>query len=297
MGSAIIYKYFYVLMKVPKQLCLEENKLISAIKDIWYAVTSPEKYRDFMNYKRRTIVLYVFVLTLITGFVNFGVPAIRFIGAGGFETILQEEIPDFSASTEGGFWIEEPIEIDEYNFLIKADSSVIREDITDLDGQFASYDYVVIVDKEQIYLSVPGMQEIIARFDELPGFELTKATVMEYIPMMNLCAAWMFVLALLIDFGYYFIMAAIISWLSGVIASFMRVKLGNMRLFKMSIYAWTFSYILLFLQTMTGKIVPNYNLFGYIITLGYMYFAIKDYKEYGMEELPPEEFGGREDNL
>lgn len=271
--------------------------MIRVIKDIWYAVTSPEKYRDFMNYKRRTIVLYVLVLTLITGIINFGVPAVEFMSNGGFERILEEGIPDFSASAENGFWIEEPIEIDEYNFLIKADSSVVREDITDLDGQFGSYDYVVIVDKEQIYLSVPGMQEIVARFDEMPGFELTKATIMDYIPMLYMSVIWMFLLALLIDFAYYFVMAAVAAWMAGVIASFMRVKLGSMRLFKMSIYAWTFAYFLLFIQTMIGKIIPNYTLFGYIITLGYMYFAIKDYKEYGMEELPPEEFGGREDNL
>ena len=43
--------------------------------------------------------------------------------------------------------------------------------------------------------------------------------------------------------------------------------------------------------------VPNFTFFSYVITLGYMYFAIKDFKEYAMEELPPEGFGGREDNL
>lgn len=297
MGSAIIYEYFYVLMKVPEQLCLEENKLIRAIKDIWYAISSPEKYRDFMNYKRKTIAFYVLVLTLITSCINFGIPAVQFVAAGGFERILEEGIPEFSASTENGFWIEEPIEIDEYNFLIKADSNVVREDITDLDGQFASYSYVVVVDKEQIHVSAPGMQEITARFDEIPNFQMTKQDIMDYIPTFYMVSVLMFLFGMLIDFAYYFVIAAVITWIAGVIASFMRVKLGSMRLFKMSIYAWTLPYILLFIQTVTGRFVPNYNLFGYIIALGYMYFAIKDYKEYGMEELPPEEFGGREDNL
>lgn len=271
--------------------------MIRAIKDIWYAISSPEKYRDFMNYKRKTIALYVLVLTLITSCINFGIPAVQFVAAGGFERILEEGIPEFSASTENGFWIEEPIEIDEYNFLIKADSNVVREDITDLDGQFASYSYVVVVDKEQIHVSAPGMQEITARFDEIPNFQLTKQDIIDYIPTFYMVSILMFLFGMLIDFAYYFVIAAVITWIAGVIASFMRVKLGSMRLFKMSIYAWTLPYILLFIQTVTGKIVPNYNLFGYIIALGYMYFAIKDYKEYGMEELPPEEFGGREDNL
>ena len=271
--------------------------MIRTIKDIWSAITSPEKYREFMNYKRGTIALYVFVLTLVTGIINFAAPAIDFMSNGGFEGILGEGIPEFSASAEEGFWIEEPIEIDEYNFLIKADSSVVREDITDVDGQFGSYDYVVIVDQEKIYLSVPGMQEIVARFDEMPGFELSKATIMDYIPVFYLYAIGMFLIALLIDFAYYFVMAAVVAWMAGVLASFMKVKLGTAKIFKMSIYAWTFAYFLLFIQTMIGKVIPNYTLFGYIITLGYMFFAIKDYKEYGMEELPPEEFGGREDNL
>lgn len=268
-----------------------------AIKDIWYAITSPEKYRDFMDYKRRTIILYVLILSLITGFINFGIPALQFMAAGGYRTVLEEGIPEFKASSEEGFWIEEPVEIDEYNFLIKANSDVVREDITDLDGQFGSYEYVIMVDKEQIHMSVPGMQEITARFDEMPGFSLSKADIMEYIPMLYGTSVLMLAMGLLIDFAYYFVMAAVTAWMAGVIASFMKVKLGTMRLFKMSVYAWTLPYILMFVQQITGKFIPNYNFFGYVITLGYMYFAIKEYKESGIEELPPEEFGGREDNL
>ena len=209
--------------------------MIRSIKDIWYAVSSPEKYRDFMNYKRKTIALYVFVLSLITSAINFGIPAMEFMSAGGFETLLEEGIPDFTASTEDGFWIEEPIEIDEYNFLIKADSGIVREDITDLDGKFASYEYVVLVDKEQIHISTPGTQEITARFDEIPNFELSKDDIMEYIPTFYLVSIMMFLFGILIDFAYYFVMAAVVSWMAGILASFMRVKLGNMRLFKMAI--------------------------------------------------------------
>ena len=271
--------------------------MINAIKDIWYAISSPEKYRDFMNYKKRNLLLYVFVLVFAAGLVIMGVPAVQFMSNGGFETLLEEGIPDFTASSENGFWIEEPIEIDEYNFLIKADSDVVREDITDLNGQYGSYEYVIMVDKEQIHVSAPGMQEITARFDEMPGFSFTKEDILGYIPVMYMAAIWVFVLSLLIDFGYYFLVAAVISWMAGVIASFMRVRLGNVRLFKMAVYAGTLSYILLFVQTVTGKMVPNFTFFSYVITLGYMYFAIKEYKEAGIEELPPEEFGGREDNL
>ena len=65
----------------------------------------------------------------------------------------------------------------------------------------------------------------------------------------------------------------------------------------MAVYAGTLSYILLFVQTVIGKTVPNFTFFSYVITLGYMYFAIKDFKAYAMEELPPEGFGGRADNL
>ena len=271
--------------------------MISTIKDIWYAISSPEKYRDFMDYKKRNLLLYVFVLVFAAGIVIMGVPAVQFMSNGGFETLLEEGIPDFTASSENGFWIEEPIEIDEYNFLIKADSDVVREDITDLNGQYGSYEYVIMVDKEQIHVSAPGMQEITARFDEMPGFSLTKEDILGYIPVMYMAAIWVFVLSLLIDFGYYFLVAVIITWIAGVIASFMNVRLEKARLYKMSVYAGTLSYILLFVQTVTGKMVPNFTFFSYVITLGYMYFAIKEYKEAGIEELPPEEFGGREDNL
>jgi hypothetical protein len=276
---------------------LEVDELINTIKDIWYALTSPESYRDFMNYKRRTIFLYVFVLTFAASIIIYGIPAAQFMANGGFETLVETGIPEFSASSEEGFWIEEPIEIDEYNFLIKADSNVVRDDITDLDGQYGSYEYVVMVDKEQIHIDVPGIQDYAARFDEMQEFHFSKDDVRKYIPVMYLGSIWTFVLGILVDFGYYFVVSAMVSWMAGLIASFMKVRLGNKRLFKMAVYAGTLSYILLFIQTVIGKTVPNFTFFSYVITLGYMYFAIKDFKEYAMEELPPEGFGGREDNL
>lgn len=277
-----------------EQLPLEENKLIRAIKDIGYAITSPESYRDFMNYRKRNLLLYVFILVFASGIVTMGIPAAQFLAAGGFEAILEEEIPNFTVSAENGFWIEKPVEIDEYNFLIKADSDVVREDITDLNGQYGSYDYVIMVDKEQIYLKNSGMQEITARFDEMPGFSFAKAELLEYVPVMYMTALWVFVLLFLIDYAYYFLTAFVVSWGAGVIAAFMKIRLGNAKLFKMSVYSGTLSYILAMVQGAIGKSIPNFSFFSLIISIGYMYFAIKEYKESGIEELPPEQFGNRE---
>lgn len=271
--------------------------MIKAVKDIWYALTSPEKYRDFMKYKNRNMFLHVFILVFAASIVVFGLPAAEFMSEGGFEVLLEEEIPEFTASSENGFWIEEPVEIDEFNFIVRADSNEVKEDITDLNGQYGVYDYVFVVDKEQIHISMSGMQEMTARFDEMPGFSFTKADLMEYIPVMYMACVWAFVFAVLMDFAYYFVAALIVSWIAGIIASFMRVRIKKPQMLRMAVYAGTLSYILLFVQTITGKLVPNYTFFSYVITLGYMYFAIKDFKEFAMEELPPEEFGGREDNL
>lgn len=271
--------------------------MINTIKDIWYALTSPEKYRDFMNYKKRNLLLYVLVLVMFSGIITLGIPAVRFMADGGFGTILEETIPNFTASSENGFWIEEPIEIDEYNFLIKANSDIVYEDITDLNGQFGSYEYVIMVDREQIYLKTPGMQDITARFDEMTGFSFSKADILAYIPVMYMAALWVFVLMFLIDYGYYFLSALAVSWGAGVIASFMSLRLGFGKLFKMAVYAGTLSYILALVQNVIGKTIPNYSFFSLIISTGYMFFAIKDYKDSGIEELPPENAGGREDKF
>ena len=83
-------------------------------------------------------------------------------------------------------------------------------------------------------MSVPGVQEVTARFDEMPGFSFTIEDILNYVPVMYMACIWACVLGILIDFGYYFIIAAVISWMAGVIASFMRVRLGNKRLFKKS---------------------------------------------------------------
>lgn len=266
-----------------------------AIKDIWYALTSPEKYRDFMNYKTRNLLLYVLVLVLFSGVFSMGIPAARFLADGGFRTLLEENIPQFRVDAENGFWIEEPIEIDEYNFLIKADSDVVREDITDLDGQYGSYDYVIMVDKEQIYIKNPSMTDITARFEDMGEWSFTKEDVMSYIPVMYVAAIWAYVLVLLIDFGYYFLTAFVVSWGCGVIAAFMKVRIDGKKMFKMAVYAGTFSYLLTLAQGIIGKSIPNFSFFSLIISSGYMFFAIREYRDNGVEELPEEQFENRED--
>lgn len=268
--------------------------MIKSIKDIWYAITSPESYREFMNYKKGTILLYVLVLTFISGIIATGIPAVQFMASGGFKAALEEGIPEFTASTEDGFWIEEPLEIDEYNFLIKANSDVVYDDITDLNGQYGSYEYVIIADKEQIHMKTPGREEITARFDEMPDFSFSKHDVMSYIPVMYLSAIVVFIILVLSDFGYYLINAFVVSWGSGVIASFMKLRIGNKRLFKMAVYAGTFSYLLSLVFMIMGKSIPNFSFFSLLISTGYMFFALKEYKESGIEELPPEQFGNRE---
>ncbi len=267
------------------------------IKDLWYAISSPEKYRDFMTYKRKKVYGYVLVLILVAGIINFGIPGISFLASGGYERVFNESIPNFTASSEDGFWIEEPIEIDEYEFLIKADSNVVKEDITDVNGQYGSYSYVVVVDKEQLHISAPGMEEITARFDEMEGFSLTKEDILKYVPVAYGVSILFIVFGMLFDFIYYLAMAAVAAMLAGMIASFMKVKIPRREMFHMAVYAWTLSYLLVFAQQLTGIYVPNFTLFSYVITLGYLYFAMKEIKENGMEELPPEAFGGREDNL
>lgn len=265
------------------------------VKDFLYALTSPEKYRDFMNYRMKRLVLYVFTLTILSQVILIGPMAVRFMAYGGFEALLTEAIPEFRASSEEGFWIEEPINIDEYNVLVRASSDEVKEDITDIDGEYGSYDYVIMVDQEQIYVKSPGMQEIAARFDEMPGFSVTKQDIIDYTPILYVAAVWVIVLSILLNTISYFFVAVVVSIFAGLIASFMGVRLGNRRLFKMAVYGGTASFLIEFAQTMFGFTIPNYTIFSYIITLGYLYFAIKDYKDSGIEELPPEQFGDREE--
>jgi len=264
---------------------------MKTLKNIWYALTSPEAYRDFMNYKIRNLLFYVFVLVFASSIITMGVPAAQFMASGGFGRILEEEIPEFHASSENGFWIEKPVEIDEYNFLIKANSDVVREDISDLNGQYGSYEFVIMVDKEQIYVKAPGMQELSARFDEMPGFSFSKEDILAYTPVMYMTVVWVVVLSFLIDYGYYFLSAFVVSFGSGVLASFMKVRLGSKKLFRMSVYAGTLSYLLGVVQVLTGKTIPSFSFFSLIISTGYMYFAIRDYRDSGIEELPPDQFG------
>lgn len=253
-------------------------KLKRTLRDIWYAVSRPDAYREFMNTRKRNLIFHVLTLTLISCLLTMVLPAAKFMSAGGLDRLLNEEVPDFKISEEG-FWIEKPVEIDEYNFLIRANSDIVKEDIEDLDGQYGSYDYVIVADREQLYMKTPGMQDISARFSDLKGLSFTKADMISYVPVMYMIYLWVFVLIVLIDFGYYFIIALATSWIGGVIASFMKLRIGGKALFKMAVYAETTTYLLGIAQGVIGKGIPNFEFFGHLISLGYMYFALKEYKD------------------
>lgn len=270
--------------------------MINTIKDLWYALTSPEKYRDFMNYKTGKLLLYVLVLIIFSSIFTMGIPSVQFMTNGGIQKIVDEQVPEFKLSNEG-FWIEHPVEIDEYNYLIKANSDIVYEDITDINGAYGTYDCIIAVDKEQIYMKSPNAPEVVARFDQMNDFTFTKKDFKNYIPVMYMAIACVMVLSFLIDYAYYFITAFVVSWGAGVFTSFMKVKINGKKLFKMAVYAGTLSYVLQTIQVLIGKYIPNFSMFSLIISTGYMYFAIKDYRDHGIEELPPEPTGNydRED--
>lgn len=248
------------------------------LRDLWYAVARPDAYREFMNYRKRNIIFHVLTLILISFLLTMALPAAKFMSTGGFGRILEEKVPDFKV-TEEGFWIEEPVEIDEYNVLIKANSDVVKEDIQDIDGQYGSYEYVIMVDKEQIYMKTAGMQELTIRFDQMQDISFTKDDMISFVPVMYIVYIWVFLFACLVDFGFYFLSAFVSAWVAGMIASFMKLRLGGARIFKMSVYAGTLTYFLGLLQAVSGKFIPNFSFFGYLITLGYLYFAMKEYKD------------------
>lgn len=257
-------------------------KLKRTFRDLWYAVSRPDAYREFMNYRKRNIIGHVLLLIILSFVLTMLFPAASFIASGGFERILKEDLPDFKVS-EQGFWIEEPIEIDEYNILINANSDVVRNDIHDLNGQYGTYDNVIIADKEQIYIKTPAMPEITVRFSDMEPFTFTKETMSSYIPVLYLVYIWIFFLSSLINFGFYFLTALATSWIAGVIASFMRLRIGGVPLFKMSVYAGTAAFllnlVLALVRSYTQTVINVPDFFGYLITLGYMYFALKDLRD------------------
>lgn len=265
--------------------------MIKGLKNVWYSITSPEKYREFMNHKLRHLFLHVIILVLISAFFTAIIPALKFLSTGGFGKMINEEIPEFHLSSDQGFWIAEPVLIDEYNVYIEANSDLIKEDIRDFSGSFGSYDYVIIVDQQKLYMKMSDTQEFIVHFDELQDKEFTKKDFLSVIPVMYVVVVLVFLIATLVDFGYYFMVAFVTSWFAGIIASFMNIRLGGKKIYYMTIYAGTTSYFVGMLQMFfMGETIKNYTFFSMVITLGYLYFALKDYKENCMEEIPPREF-------
>ena len=125
-------------------------------------------------------------------------------------------------------------------------------------------------------------------------FSFSKENLLSYTPLLYAVAITVIVMILVVDYAGYFLTALMIAWFAGIMSIFLRIRFGMGKLYKMAIYAGTLSYILTTVQTVIGKSIPNFSFFSLIISMGYMYFAMKDYKESGIEQSTPEQFGNRE---
>lgn len=246
------------------------------LRDIGYAVAKIDAYREFMNYRVRNIVFHVLTLVLVSMLVTIAPIAAVYARAGGLDNIIREYVPEFKVSKDG-FWIEHPVEIDEYNVYVNVNSDVVRDDIFDLNGAYGTYDNVIMIDKEQYYIKSMGTQEFSGRFSD-GELALSREDMIKTLPVVYMLFLWFFVLTFLMNFGFYLLTSLATSWIAGVIASFMKLRIGGGRLFKMAVYAGTTSFLL---ENVFGLIRPTgmMTYFGYLISLGYMYFALRDIKD------------------
>ncbi|MGN0335022.1 MAG: DUF1189 domain-containing protein [Lachnospiraceae bacterium] len=250
------------------------------LRDIWYALTRPDAYREFITYKKGRIFLYILFVTLISYVCATASTAVAFIKAGGLSGIMNENIPKFSISAERGLWIEEPVLIDEYNLYVEIDPEKTYEDITDPEGENVFYGNILIADSEKMYFKSEGVGAQTIYYEDLTGIELNNETLDEMIPIMYAAAAAVLLISFLIDAAYYFLMAYMVACFAHLMAKIMKMNMAFRPVLNMSIYARTVVQVISVIITIAGISIPHFYIFSIIIAMGYMYFALKDYREY-----------------
>lgn len=261
--------------------------MIQGFQDAWCALTKPEAYQRFMNYKKRKIFFYVLMI-LTASLLISSVPDIIKLGKmGGLKGIIEEQIPDFEISKEHGLKTEKPVKYDSYELFVEIDPNKTYENIKIPDGEYDTYEAVLIADAEKVYMETQETGGSIFYYEDITGdLKFSKEAVLDMVPMLYGILVVAVIVALLLWAASYFLMAYAIGCFGHILARFMKVQISFGKVYIWAVYAKTVTVFLDLLSSLLNMDIPYYFYFHTFVCMGYMYFVLKDYKE-NMDETSP----------
>jgi hypothetical protein len=245
-----------------------QEKKMGFFSKLINSITNPKYYKDFLKESTGKAVVYLLLLCLIFG----GISAIRNVydWNKGIITVVNEfneKVPNFTLengelNVEG----EMPIIFEEKQESVFIVDTSGKTDETVLD----KYNSGVFVSKTKFVQKKSSMQKTETSFDGLKTLTFTKAKVEKWIGYAKFVNVVIILFGPMFFFGFKFIAAFIVSLIGLIINAFCKAKVTFGEIYKLSIYALTFSIILKVFFAVIGVHVPQFWILYYGIPLIYL---------------------------
>jgi hypothetical protein len=248
-----------------EQVKQEKMGFFSKLKN---SITNPAAYNHFLKESTGRAVVYLLLLCLIFG----GISAIRNVYDYNKTIIVvlnvfKEKVPNFKfengeLNVEG----EMPIIMNEGkdSAIIIDTSGKTEETILD------KYSSGTFISKTKFVQKKNSAQKTETNFEAAKTLTITNADVEKWIGIAKVGNVFIVIFAPIFFFGVKFIAAFIVSLLGLIVNAFCKAKVTYGEIYKLSIYALTFSIILKVFFTVIAVEVPYFWILYYGIPLIYL---------------------------
>lgn len=163
---------------------MEQADRIGFVKMLEIAVAKPLEYKKALNIRKRTLVCFVILVTMITTFIGSALPLLSFgISIGGPKHFITETLPAFEYK-DGTFHIDQRIEIVQDGVRVIADSDVEEFKKSDLDDDTM---IELLVSKNNLYLKNAAVSQVInIKFSDVGKGTFNNQDMLELLPLFYL---------------------------------------------------------------------------------------------------------------
>lgn len=249
----------------------EDYKKVTMVDQIAIAVSSPKNYKQLTGLKLGKLVAFMFVITFLLVFIEFGINAITFVAkTGGFRNLALNRIPAFTYSG-GKLEMDGNMELAIGEMIIYVDTEKDKLSLDDIEEDGA----YIAMGKENIVMGIISsgqnyeyMNSDLSLFFPV-SFDNNKLA--ELAPSFYLYLVIAYIINMVGKVIKILLYALIFSLMGRVVANNFHTGLNYGRVFKICIYALTLPMLLAAVNLATGYLIPETFLMMINVFLTFMF--------------------------
>ncbi len=236
---------------------------MNIFKEMGLSIYSFKSYGEFLKNKKGKVFGFGVMLVVIYFLITMGIPVIRFFGGESISTKIEKSVPDFELS-DGELWVD-GVYIYDYSGMyieIDTDSRSVLRSAYDMQDFLDDYTQVIMMDSEKIIIKDKGQVQQ-AYFSQL-DFEFSRDDLLLLVPYAYIFLAVFMVIAFFWMAALFFAGVLVITLISLIVASCMKVKISFGKLYTLGVYSRTLPLIIKAAISFLPFGIP----FFYIINIG-----------------------------